>query len=241
MGKKSIRLDPIHSASVQGINPNKSEPFQNLFRTIWNHSEPIWKTFYISFYEIGQKSIPLDRIHSASVQGINPNKSEPFQNLFPNHLESFWTNLKNVLYLVLWNRSKINPPWSDSFHLNPNKFFNPNESKPFQNLFPNQLESFRTNPINVFYLVLWNRSKINPPWFDSFYFNPNKVFNPNESKPFQNLFPNHLESFRTNPKNFSISFDEIGPKSIPLDPIHSASVQGINPNESEPFKNLFPN
>ena len=47
------------------------------FRTIWNHFEPIRKTFCIWFDEKScEKSIRLNPIHSVLIRGINPKESE---------------------------------------------------------------------------------------------------------------------------------------------------------------------
>ena len=56
------------------FNPSELE----LFLTIFNHSEPIRKTFCILFDEEHPKNNPTsDPIYSASIRDINLNESEP--------------------------------------------------------------------------------------------------------------------------------------------------------------------
>ena len=59
--------------------------------------------------------------------------------------------------------------------------------------------------------------------------------NPNHSEICLLIFRNDSE------KRFEFCSMQIGFKSIWLNPIYSGSIWGFNPNESDPFQNLFPN
>ena len=115
---------------------------------------------------------------------FNPNKSELFRNLFPNHSKSFRTNPKNF-YLVWWKSVKNQ---SDLILFNPNRILHLSQSKLELILteFP-----FRVNPNesevgNIIISVKLNTRRSMTSSYDVSF---RKEFNPMELELFWNLFP----------------------------------------------------